>query len=55
MGAGRPGKGVKDEAKAAVGVAKVNGLGMGREGGATVKGAGGKDSVSRQGVMRHAE
>jgi hypothetical protein len=55
MGTGRPGEGVKNEAKAAAGVAKVNGLGMGRDDGATVEGTGGKDPVSRQGVMHHAE
>jgi hypothetical protein len=55
MGTGRSGKGVKNEAKAAAGVAKVNGLGMGRDDGATVEGTGGKDPVSRQGVMHHAE
>jgi len=31
-----PGKGVKNEAKAAAGVAKVNSLGMGRDDGTTV-------------------
>jgi hypothetical protein len=54
MGTGRSGKGVKNEAKAAAGVAEVNGLGMGREDGATVEGTGGKNSVSRQGVTHHA-
>ena len=55
MGTGKPGKGVKNEAKAAAGVAKVNGLGMGRDDGATVEGTGGKNPVNRQGVMHHAE
>jgi hypothetical protein len=51
----RPGKSVRNEAKAAAGVAKVNGLGMGRDDGATVEGTGGKNPVNRQGVMHHAE
>jgi hypothetical protein len=55
MGTGRSGKGVKNEAKAAAGVAEVNGLGVGRDDDATVEGTGGKNPVNRQGVMHHAE
>jgi len=55
METGRPGKGVKNEAEAATGVAKVNGLGMGTDEGVSVGGTGGKNSMSRQGVMHHAE
>jgi len=41
METSRSGKGVRNEAEAATGVAKVNGMGMGREDGATVEEMGG--------------